>query len=435
MKILKRILIVLLMLPALLFVVWLGIFAWNSNVDLNIPDVDTGSLMPQVQPIPDGQNGYLLIQKLYSEEFQNIRKKHCSEINIDQKICQMEGSDLLFGGSTSVDIDNGSVSRNVLFSSEPFGARSPKNRFITPDEIRIIQSQYLSGEYQQSFDILNTSLDEIIPKMEEIMSQYQFVPVLPKIDIRDKDSLLTLGMPQEGIQRFARNVSYSALLDCLADREDDCVRKTLFLYGFSQKMKEGTTNMVPTMIMIASEKYSLNLISYILHNIELSDVSRSQIKEILLVPIVSKEDLKQRAWQFEYYQTNELVNQTLDLAGVPQDWTRDSDVLSEWFGRLTLDRRETQQMLDACYFQILYGQDNLPADSWRCLEWSGFFKGKAYMPFMEEYSIDQSFGSIFQRKNVVGMMMVNSVVSPGVSMFQKIYENYTIRDKVLEELR
>lgn len=132
--------------------------------------------------------------------------------------------------------------------------------------------------------------------------------------------------------------------------------------------------MVPTMIMIASEKYSLNLISYILHNIELSDVSRSQIKEILLVPIVSKEDLKQRAWQFEYYQTNELVNQTLDLAGVPQDWTRDSDVLSEWFGRLTLDRRETQQMLDACYFQILYGQDNLPADSWRCLEWSGFFK-------------------------------------------------------------
>ena len=84
-----------------------------------------------------------------------------------------------------------------LFSSEPFGVRSPKNRFITPDEIRLIQSQYLSGEYQQSFEALNISLDEIIPKMEEIMNQYQFVPVLPKIDTRDKDSLLTLGVPQE----------------------------------------------------------------------------------------------------------------------------------------------------------------------------------------------------------------------------------------------
>jgi hypothetical protein len=90
MKILKRILIAFLILPILLFLVWLGIFTWNSSVDLNIPDVDTGSLMPQVQSIPDDQNGYLLIQKLYSEEFQDIRKKHCSEINIDQKICQME---------------------------------------------------------------------------------------------------------------------------------------------------------------------------------------------------------------------------------------------------------------------------------------------------------------------------------------------------------
>lgn len=84
-----------------------------------------------------------------------------------------------------------------LFSSEPFGVRSPKNRFITPDEIRYIQSQYLSGEYQQSFDALNISLDEIMPDMEEIMNKYQFVPILPKIDIRDKGSLLTLGMPQE----------------------------------------------------------------------------------------------------------------------------------------------------------------------------------------------------------------------------------------------
>ena len=391
--------------------------------------------MPQVQSIPDDQNGYILIQKLYSEEFQDIRKKYCEQVDIDQKICQMEWSDLLFGGSTSVDIDNWSVSRNVLFSSEPFGARSPKNRFITPNEIRIIQSQYLSGEYQQSFDILNTSLDEIIPKMEEIMSQYQFVPVLPKIDTRDKDSLLTLDMPQEWIQRFARNVSYSTLVDCLVGREDDCVRKVLFLYRFSQKMKEGTTSMIPTMIMIASEKYSLNLLSYILHNIELSDVSKSQIKEALLVPITSKEDLKKRAWQFEYYQTNELVNQTLDLVDAPQDWSRDSDALSEWFGRLTLDREETQQMLDACYSQILYWQDNLPSNSWRCLEWASFFKWKAYMPFMEENSINQSFGSLFQRKNILGMIMVNAVVPSWTSMFQKIYENYAIRDKILEELQ
>ncbi|MCA9378235.1 hypothetical protein KC711_05060 [Candidatus Peregrinibacteria bacterium] len=55
----------------------------------------------------------------------------------------------------------------------------------------------MTGEYQQSFEALNISLDEIIPKMEEIMNQYQFVPVLPKIDTRDKDSLLTLGVPQE----------------------------------------------------------------------------------------------------------------------------------------------------------------------------------------------------------------------------------------------
>lgn len=41
--------------------------------------------MPQVQSISDDQNGYLLIQKLYSEEFQNIRKKHCEETKIDQK--------------------------------------------------------------------------------------------------------------------------------------------------------------------------------------------------------------------------------------------------------------------------------------------------------------------------------------------------------------
>ena len=89
MKILKRILIAFLILPILLFLVWLGIFTWNSSVDLNIPDIDAGSLMPQVQSISDDQNGYLLIQKLYSEEFQNIRKKHCEETKIDQKICQL----------------------------------------------------------------------------------------------------------------------------------------------------------------------------------------------------------------------------------------------------------------------------------------------------------------------------------------------------------
>lgn len=156
------------------------------------------------------------------------------------------------------------------------------------------------------------------------------------------------------MQEFARNVSYSALLDCLAGREDECVRKILFLYRFSQRMKEGTTNMVSTMIVRAVEKNSLDLLSYTLKNIELSDEARSQIKEALLVPIVSKEEWKKRAWQFEYYQANELVNQTLDLSGVPQDWSRDSDALSEWFGRLTLDQKETQQMLDACYSQILY---------------------------------------------------------------------------------
>jgi hypothetical protein len=52
----------------------------------------------------------------------------------------------------------------------------------------------LSGEYQQSFETLNISLDEIIPKMEEIMNQHQFVPVLPKIDIRD-ESTITASMP------------------------------------------------------------------------------------------------------------------------------------------------------------------------------------------------------------------------------------------------
>ncbi len=156
------------------------------------------------------------------------------------------------------------------------------------------------------------------------------------------------------MQAFARNVSYSALADCLAGREDECVRKTLFLYRFSQKMKEGTTSVVSTMIVRASEKYSLDLLSYILNNIALSETSRSQIREVFLMPIISKEDWKKRMWQFEYYQMNELVNQTLNLVGVPQDWSRDSDALSEWFSRLTLDRKETQQMLDACYSQILY---------------------------------------------------------------------------------
>ena len=112
--------------------------------------------------------------------------------------------------------------------------------------------------------------------------------------------------------------------------------------------------MVSTMMVRASEKYSLDLLFYILKNIALSEISRSHIREAFLMPIISKEDWKKRMWQFEYYQTNELVNQTLDLVGVPQDWSRDSDALSEWFGRLTLDRKETQQMLDACYSQILY---------------------------------------------------------------------------------
>ena len=55
-------------------------------------------------------------------------------------------------------------------------------------------SGYMTGEYQQSFEILNISLDEIMPKMEEVMKQYQFVPVLPKIDIRD-ESTITANMP------------------------------------------------------------------------------------------------------------------------------------------------------------------------------------------------------------------------------------------------
>lgn len=55
-------------------------------------------------------------------------------------------------------------------------------------------SEYMTGEYQQSFDILNLSLNEIMPKMEEIMNQYQFVPVLSKIDIRD-ESTITASMP------------------------------------------------------------------------------------------------------------------------------------------------------------------------------------------------------------------------------------------------
>ena len=55
-------------------------------------------------------------------------------------------------------------------------------------------SGYMTGEYQQSFEILNISLDEIMPKMEEIMNQHQFVPVLPKIDIRD-ESTITASMP------------------------------------------------------------------------------------------------------------------------------------------------------------------------------------------------------------------------------------------------
>ncbi len=55
----------------------------------------------------------------------------------------------------------------------------------------------MTGEYEQSFEALNISLGEVIPKMEEIMNQYQFVPVLPKIDIRHNNALPTLGVPQE----------------------------------------------------------------------------------------------------------------------------------------------------------------------------------------------------------------------------------------------
>ena len=55
-------------------------------------------------------------------------------------------------------------------------------------------SGYMTVEYQQSFEILNISLDEIMPKMEEVMNQYQFVPVLPKIDIRDENTI-TANMP------------------------------------------------------------------------------------------------------------------------------------------------------------------------------------------------------------------------------------------------
>ena len=55
-------------------------------------------------------------------------------------------------------------------------------------------SGYMTGEYQQSFETLNISLDEIMPKMEEVMKQYQFVPVLPKIDIRDERTI-TANMP------------------------------------------------------------------------------------------------------------------------------------------------------------------------------------------------------------------------------------------------
>lgn len=105
MKILKRIVILCLTSVISLFLIWVGIFSWNSRVGFNIPDIDTGVLVPQVPSIPDEQNGYLLIQKLYSEEFHDIRVKHCSEINIDQKICQMQASSLFAGGKTSVTID------------------------------------------------------------------------------------------------------------------------------------------------------------------------------------------------------------------------------------------------------------------------------------------------------------------------------------------
>lgn len=432
MKILKRILIAFLILPILLFLVWLGIFTWNSSVDLNIPDVDTGSLMPQVQSIPDNQNGYLLIQKLYSEEFRNIRKKHCGEINIDQKICQTEWSDLLFGGSTRISIDSESVSRDTFFSSEPFGVRSSKNRFITPDEIRLIQSQYLSGEYQQSFETLNISLDEIMPKMEEVMNQYQFVPVLPKIDIRD-ESTITASMPAKWMQEFARNVSYSALADCLAGREDECVRKILFLYRFSQKMKEGTTNMIHTMIVMVPEKQSTDLLLYILKNISLSETSKSQIKEVFFMPIITREEWKKRMWQFEYYQTNEFVNQTLDRVNLSHDWDYDMNIFTEWFSRLTLDRKETQKMLDYCIFirmpwtEVDNGCEYIP---W-LLFWDWYDK-LVLLPgiFDQEDSV-----YFFQRKNILWLMAVRWLIPTLSWIPQKIDDVYKTRDKILEELQ
>lgn len=119
-------------------------------------------------------------------------------------------------------------------------------------------------------------------------------------------------------------------------------------------MKEGTTGIVSTMIVRTSEKYSLDLLLYIVKNLALSDEAKFQIKKTLSMSIVPKEEWKKRLWQFEYYQTNQLMNQTLDLVDMSQDWGHDVDVLSEWFIRLTLDRKETQEMLDACYFQILY---------------------------------------------------------------------------------
>jgi hypothetical protein len=57
------------------------------------------------------------------------------------------------------------------------------------------------------------------------------------------------------------------------------------------------------------------------------------------------------------------------------------------------------------------------------------------MPFMEEYSVDDNFGTFFQRKNILGMIAISSLVSPLHGAVQKIYENYTIRDKILEELQ
>jgi hypothetical protein len=121
------------------------------------------------------------------------------------------------------------------------------------------------------------------------------------------------------MQEFARNVSYSALADCLAGREDECVRKILFLYRFSQKMKEGTTNMIHTMIVMVPEKQSTDLLLYILKNISLSETSKSQIKEVFFMPIIAREEWKKRMWQFEYYQTNEFVNQTLDRVNLSHD--------------------------------------------------------------------------------------------------------------------